>query len=290
MRVWFRDNHFEECETPSLVRTPGQEPYLFPFETVVKDERARETSGYLITSPEYALKKILATGSSRIFEFARVFRNNEPADAMHNPEFTMLEWYRADTDYRGIMDDVENLIYFVFQNLNLKSYNLQLTSPWEHLSVREAFKKYAAIDLDAELGRADFDEWFFKIFLTHIEQKLGRGKPTILYDYPACMAALAIIKKDDPRYAERFEVYINGVEIANAYSELGDPVEQRARFLAEQKVRAELGKPVHALDEELLAALGTGFPKAGGIALGVDRLAMVLLDAKSIREVLYFPW
>lgn len=303
MREWFYAHDFFEVETPSLVRTPGQEPYLYPFETIVRDERGRETSGYLITSPEYALKKLLAAGFSRVFEFSRVFRNNEPADALHNPEFTMLEWYRADTDYRGIMEDVEQLVNFVANQLSVTLTppsplegegkgrgGIDFKPPWERVSVREAFKKYAEVDLDTELGRENFDEWFFKIFLTTIEPKLGLHKPTILYDYPASMAALAVIKKDDPRYAERFEIYMHGIEIANAFTELGDSAQQRRRFIEEQKIRVSLGKPVHPLDEEFLAALGSGFPKAGGIAIGVDRLAMVLLDAKSIREVLYFPW
>lgn len=311
IREWFVKNDFLEVETPTMVRAPGQEPYLNPFEVTVRDERGAETDGYLVTSPEYALKKLLVAGFSKIFELSRSFRNNEPTGGFHNPVFTMLEWYRAGTDYRGIMDDTEKLAQFVQQNLRDAKYPLQqsvdFSIPWERLTVREAFRKYADIDLDSVFeapvfrkllkkrgmlinGNETFDDCYFKVFLTKIEQKLGIGKPTFLYDYPASMAALARIKKDDPRYAERVEVYAAGVELANGYSELCDAKEQRTRFLAEQEIRKQDGKPVLLLDEEFLAALEEGLPECSGIALGVDRLAMVLLDAKSIREVLFFPW
>ncbi len=304
IRTWFRSEGFLEVETPTLVRAPGQEPHLDPFETVVQNERHERRPAFLTTSPEYALKKLLVAGFPKIFELARCYRNGEPRGNLHNPEFTMLEWYRAGTDYRGIMNDAEQLVYFVVNELfaNRRSQIADHTisdkrlaisffaPPWERLSVRESFRKYAAIDLDAELGRADFDTWFFKIFLTHIEPKLGQNKPTILYDYPASMAALARLKADDPCYAERFEVYLRGVELANAFSELGDAAEQRQRFLDEQAVRTRAGKLAHPIDEDFLAALQAGLPECGGIALGVDRLAMILLDAQSIDEVVFFPY
>lgn len=289
VRAWFRAEGFFEVETPALVRAPGQEPNLNPLETIARDERGTEAAAYLITSPEYALKKLLVAGFPKIFELARCFRNNEPAGGLHNPEFTMLEWYRAGADYRGIMEDVERLAYFIAQGLPTTACRLPLTyfePPWERLSVGEAFTRYANADLDSITS----DDAFFKIFLTHIEPKLGQDKPTILYDYPARMAALARIKKDDPRYAERFEVYVKGVEIANAFSELGDATEQRRRFLEEQDIRRRAGTSVHPIDEEFLAALARGLPDSGGIALGLDRLAMILLDAESIREVVFFPY
>lgn len=293
IREWFRREGFLEVQTPSIVRATGQEPYLEPLKTSVRDNRNNETPAYLITSPEYALKKLLVAGFPKIFELARCFRNNEPTGGLHNPEFTMLEWYRAGSDYHGIMEDAERLVSFVAQAIRQKgnkAERLDLTPPWERLSVAEAFKKYANIDLDQELGRENFDEWFFKIFLTHIEPKLGFEKPTILYDYPALMAALAKLKVEDPRYAERFEIYIGGKEIGNAYSELEDPEEHRKRFINEQKMRQNEGKDVNPIDEDFLAALGAGLPKCGGISIGVDRLAMILLDATTIREVLFFPW
>ncbi|MBI4133298.1 EF-P lysine aminoacylase GenX [Candidatus Uhrbacteria bacterium] len=289
IREWFLREGFVEVETPVLVRAPGQEPYLNPLETVVRDERGTEVAAYLITSPEYALKKLLVAGFPKIFELARCFRNGEPRGRLHNPEFTMLEWYRAGTDYRGIMEDCERLVYFIAQQLPITNYQLPVTffaPPWERLSVRDAFNTYADTDLEAVAS----DDEFFKIFLSKVEPHLGRSQPTILYDYPASMAALARIKRDDPRYAERFEVYINGIELANAFSELGDADEQRERFLSEQETRRGAGRPIHPIDEEFLAALKAGLPECGGIALGVDRLAMVLLDAKSIREVVFFPY
>lgn len=293
IREWFRMQEFVEVETPVLTRTPGQEPHLSVFET-----RAQTASGvddaYFITSPEYALKKLLAAGFPKIFELARCFRNNEPTGVLHNPEFTMLEWYRADTDYQGIMNDVEQMVSWIARELwKIKDFDckikVDLTAPWERLSVKDAFACYASVDIEKEFERSDFEDWFFKTFLTRIEQKLGKERPTILYDYPACMAALARLKQDDPRYAERFEVYVNGIELANAFSELTDPDEQRKRFLHEQEQRKADGKPVYPLDESFLSALSE-MPRCGGIALGVDRLAMCLLDAKSIHEVLFFPY
>lgn len=299
IREWFGREGFIEVETPTVVRAPGEEPHLNPFELTVRDERGNETSAYLITSPEYALKKLLAAGFPKIFELARCFRNNEPTGGLHNPEFTMLEWYRAGTDYHGIMEDVEQLVHFIAEQLvNITTTptlpprgrgvgrgGIDFTPPWERLSVREAFKKYAATDL-LTVGA---DDEFFKIFLSKIEKNLGNSKPTILYDYPASMAALARLAPQDVRYAERFEVYIQGIEIANAFSELIDAKEQRKRFLEEKEIRRRAGRPVHPIDEELLAALNA-CPDSAGIALGVDRLAMVLLDVPSIRDVMFFSW
>ncbi|MDP3985417.1 MAG: EF-P lysine aminoacylase EpmA [bacterium] len=319
IRQWFINQGFLEVNTPSLVRAAGQEPYLDPFEVAVRDERGNKTPGFLVTSPEYALKKLLVAGFPKIFSLASAFRNNEPADEFHNPEFTMLEWYRAGSDYRGIMEDTEQLVSSLartFHSTGCKTHRaFNFSAPWERLTVAEAFLRHANIDLDEIIGelsdfagvagrfrdvlqkrgervRGDetFDECFFKIFLTYIEQKLGRGKPTFLYDYPASMASLARLKKEDTRYAERVEVYIEGVELANGFSELCDENEQRSRFLEEQEIRLREGKAVHPIDESFLAALGSGMPESSGIALGVDRLIMLLLDAKSIRDVLFFPW
>lgn len=287
IREWFFREGFDEIETPSLVRFPGQEPYLYPFEVVVKNESDKKSDCCLITSPEYAHKKLLAAGLPKIFEMARCFRNNEPVGGFHNPEFTMLEWYRSDASYEDIMKDVEQLVFFVSERLSITR---DFKPPWERLSVKEAFARYAKIDLENELDRPDFEDWFFKTFLSQIELKLGQGKPTILYDYPACFAALASLKLKDERYAERFEVYVKGVELANAFSELTDATLQKQRFLAEQKIRKDLKKPVYPIDEEFLAALAAGPKTSSGIALGVDRLAMVLLDAKALNEVLFFPY
>jgi len=284
IREWFFEEGFVEVETPAMVRFPGQEPYLNPLQTVVCNERGNKEDVYLITSPEFAHKKLLASGFDKIFELARCFRNYEPRSLLHNPEFTMLEWYRSGVDYEKIMDDVEGLV----SNIALK-LGKNIGKPWERMRVKDAFKKYADINLDNELQRLDFADWFFKVFLTHIEPKLGLIEPVILYDYPASMAALAKIKKDDYRYAERFEVYWKGVELANAFTELTDSKEQRNRFIKEQEEQKKIGKGIRPIDEDFLKALDN-IPNAGGIALGVDRLAMLLLDAKSIDEVIFFPY
>lgn len=294
IREWFRNQGFFEVETPALVRAASQEPYLSPFEIRVRDEQGGEEQAWLITSPEYAMKKLVAAGFPKIFEVARCFRNREPRGSLHNPEFTLLEWYRTETDYRGIMEDTEQMVSWVADGLEKEGFTVQKTvnldPPWERLSVREAFKQYADVELENEFGRKDFEDWFFKTFLTSIEKKLGHDSPTILYDYPASQAALARLKPEDPRYAERFEVYMGGVELANAFSELSDVNEQRNRFVKEQAMRQKMGEPAHPIDEEFIAALEAGLPPCGGIALGVDRLAMSLLDAKSISEVLFFPY
>ena len=247
--------------------------------------------GYLITSPEYSHKKLLAAGFENIFEITRAFRAGEHFGGLHNPEFTMIEWYRTNADYTAIMDDVEKLVQYVAGQISPEQAR-RVEGPWERLTVAEAFQKYTNVNLDEVRD----DTEFFKIFLTHIEPKLGQERPTILYEYPARMAALArIVAK--PRstsglateyIAERFEVYIAGMELGNAFSELNDAQEQRRRFMEEQKLRKELGKEVIPIDEDFLDAIGN-MPPSAGIALGVDRLVMLLTGAKNIEEVLTFP-
>jgi len=281
IREWFFEEGFVEVETPAMVRFPGQEPYLNPLQTVVCNERGNKEDVYLITSPELAHKKLLAAGFDKIFELARCFRNNEPRSLLHNPEFTMLEWYRSRVDYKKIMDDVEGLV----SNIAFK-LGKDIKKPWEQITVKDAFKKYADINLDNELQRPDFDDWFFKVFLTYIEPKLGLIGPVILYDYPASMAALAKIKEEDHRYAERFEAYIDGLELANVYSELTDVAEQKKRLLEEVVEREKIGKDVFEIDEDFMEALENGLPKSAGGALGVDRLVMALLSCQNIVDVI----
>ncbi len=323
IRDFFKKENFLEVETPSLVKLPGMEPHLDPLKVFAPASGGRE-EGYLITSPEYAMKKILAAGFKNIFQICKSFRGGEAADKLHNPEFTILEWYRARADYEDIMYDVENLFKHIAINLNLneranskfkiqnsklqikyQNQKIDLTPPWPRLTVKAAFKKYAKIDLDKALTRESmaqaakekgydvfgddsFDDIFFKIFLSEIEARLGRGKPTILYDWPARMAALARLKKNDPRYAERFEVYIGGLELGNAFSELVDSAEQRGRLVAERNLRKNLGKEIYDIDEDFLRAL-QDVPPSGGIAMGIDRIVMLFTDAKSIDEILFFP-
>lgn len=314
IRDFFALEGFFEIETPLMVRAPGMEPNLSQFKTELLDERGNKQVAYLVTSPEYSCKKMLAAGMEKIFSMGKVFRNEEPysssggAHVVHNPEFTMLEWYRAGTDYIKLMEDTERLVKFCAnavgagsnQELRTKFQN----TPWLRISVKEAFSQIG-LNLDqiltrdtmakaaAERGYAvssndSFDDCFFKIFLTEIEPKLGIDVPTILYDYPIQMASLSRAKPTDPRYAERFEVYAGGMEIANAFSELIDPVEQRKRLEEERELRGTLLKDQPPIDDDFIKAVGEMKPSAG-IALGVDRLVMLLTGATSIEDVILFP-
>ena len=311
---------YEEVETPVMVPAPGMEPHLAPFETAfVPEGGGAPRPRWLITSPEYAMKRLLAEGFERVFQLSRVFRNGE-VSATHNPEFTMLEFYRAGTDYRGIMADLEALVRAAARALapgaaqggaaaqvRRQGRPIDLEGPFERLTVQEAFLRHAGVDLAACDGDADrlrgaaraagrdagpdgepFDDAFFRLMLEAVEPRLGAGRPTWLVDWPASMAALSRVKASDPRWAERFELYAGGLELANGFSELTDPVEQRARLLEEQALRRRLGRPVLPLDEEFLAALGR-MPAAGGVAVGFDRLLMLLTGAPSISDVLLFP-
>ena len=306
---------YEEVETPTLVPAPGMEPHLAPFEAAFHPEQGGGTRRlWLITSPEYAMKRLLAEGFGRIFQLSRVFRDGE-LSATHNPEFTMLEFYRAGTDYRGIMADLERLIEAAARALDpageshveRQGRRLDLAAPFERLTVQEAFARHASVDLAACRGEGDrlraaaraagheagpdgepFEDAFFRLMLTAVEPRLGADRPTFLVDWPASMAALSTLKADDRRWAERFELYAGGLELANGFTELNDPVEQRARLLEEQALRRRLGRPALPLDEPFLAALGR-MPDAGGVAVGFDRLLMLLTGASSIAEVLLFP-
>lgn len=301
IRQFFLDRNFVETDTPELVKLPGMEPYLDVFKTkfhgLPKEGReAFKEDMYLITSPEYALKKLLVGGFEKIFQITKSFRNKETDSNLHNPEFTILEWYRAYASYLEIMDDVEALFKFLGAKF----------PKWDRIKVKDAFKNYAGIGYDdfedTEKFRAivkkkgykvdaatSFDDLFFLVFMNEIEPKLGFDKPVILYEYPASMAALSKKCEDDPKYAERFEVYINGMELCNAFTELNDPKEQELRLQEERKARQKMGKQDYPVDQSFIRALDFGMPPSGGIALGVDRLIMLLTEAKDIKDVLFFP-
>jgi elongation factor P--(R)-beta-lysine ligase len=306
---------YEEVETPTLVPAPGMEPHLDPFETPFLPEGGGAPRPlWLITSPEYAMKRLLADGFERVFQFSRVFRNGE-LSATHNPEFTMLEFYRAGTDYRGIMGDLERLIESAARvlrpggatSVERGGRRIELAASFERITVQEAFERHAGVDLVACEGSADrlraagraagldagpdgepFEDAFFRLMLNAVEPRLGQERPTFLVDWPASMAALSKLKASDPRWAERFELYAGGLELANGFTELSDPVEQRARLVEEQALRRRLGRPPLPLDEPFLAALAR-MPDAGGVAVGFDRLLMLLTGAASIADVLLFP-
>jgi lysyl-tRNA synthetase class 2 len=291
------------------VPSPGLELHLDAFEVGNAPAAAR----YLITSPEYQMKRLLAGGLTRIYSLGKVFRRGE-AGRWHNPEFTMLEWYRAPRpgegpeagSWQAVATDVEALVAGAAQALGGTAAlgELTLAPPWERLTVREAFSRHAGFPVEGDepvpalraAARAaghrvpddgDWSDVFFTVFLDAIEPRLGRDRPVILYDWPRPLAALARQKPGDPRVVERFEVFAGGLELCNAFGELTDPVEQRARLEADLAERRRRGLPAYPVDERFLAALD-GLPACGGVALGVDRLAMLLLQASHIRDVLPF--
>src|SRR5258708_7777589 len=314
---FFAEAGFVEVDTPALQVSPGLEPHLQAFGTVLHDPNdGAARPFYLHTSPEFAMKKLLAGGLPRIWQLSHVFRDGERS-ATHHPEFAMLEWYRAGAGYHQLMADCGALLGRAqdaagVAALTWNGESADARRPWQRLSVAEAFDRHAGIDLlatapdpaqpDAALLAAaaaktgiaahpgdDWETLFFRIFLERIEPRLGIGAPTILYDYPLALAALSRQKPDDPRLCERFELYVCGLELANAFGELTDPAEQRRRFPADQAKKQALYGETYPIDEDFLAALEQGLPDCAGIALGFDRLVMLLTGAKHIDEVLWAP-
>jgi lysyl-tRNA synthetase class 2 len=317
VRDFFDAAGYVEVETPALQGSPGLEPHLEAFATLLRDPRdGGARPRYLHTSPEFAMKKLLAGGMERIWQLAHVYRNGERG-ATHHPEFAMLEWYRVGASYRDLMEECEALVRAAqdaagTDALCWRGHRADARLGWERVSVAEAFARHTGIGLlatapdpekpDAALlaaaaARAGIpphpgDDWetlFFRIFLERIEPHLGIGAPAILYDYPVSMAALSRRKPGDPRLAERFEVYACGLELANAFGELTDPVEQRRRFMADQERKQALYGETYPIDEDFIAALESGLPECAGIALGFDRLVMLATGAAHIEEVLWAP-
>jgi lysyl-tRNA synthetase class 2 len=315
IRSWFEDQSFTEVECGALVASPGNETHLHAFETrlIGSDLKARPL--YLHTSPEFAAKKLLAAGEEKIFEFARVFRNRE-CGRLHAPEFTMLEWYRAHAPYESVIEDSLALLRLAAdaagaEHLRHRDAACDPRAPADRLTVAEAFTHLAGIDLLATLSEdgvgdaaalrsrarrggidvGDDDDWsdmFAKILTLRIEPRLGLERPCILYEYPLCEAALARVSPRDARVAERFELYVCGVELANGFGELTDPLQQRARFEAEMAKKESVYGLRYPLDEELLAALQQ-MPPSSGVALGFDRLVMLATGAPNIDAVLWTP-
>ncbi len=317
VREFFAARDFVEVDTPALQPSPGLEPHLKAFATRLHDPRNGRTSPrYLHTSPEFAMKKLLVAGMPRIWQLGHVFRDGERS-AAHHPEFSMLEWYRAGASWRELIPDCMGLLRACQDAagaaaLSWRGQTADPWQPWHEISVAEAFREHCGIDLLATASdplRPDADrlalaarrvgiephpgdDWealYFRIFLERIEPRLGLGAPTILYDYPLSMAALARRNPDDPCVAERFELFVCGLELANGFGELTDADEQRARFLAEQARKQALYGETYPIDEDFLAALEYGMPPAAGIALGFDRLAMLATGAADIEDVLWAP-
>jgi elongation factor P--(R)-beta-lysine ligase len=313
-RAWFGARDFVEAETAILQVSPGNEAHLHAFATELIDQDGARSPLYLHTSPEFAAKKLLAAGEPRLFTFARVFRNRERT-ALHHPEFTMLEWYRANEPYGVLIEDCAALLAVAAEAAGTRSFGFRGVSadPFaapERLTIAEAFARYAGIDLLATLDgietdvaalaaaaqrqgirAAADDTWtdiFSRVLLERIEPNLGMGRATVLDEYPTCEAALARPTARDPRVAERFELYVCGVEIANAFGELTDPAEQRRRFETEMAEKQRVHGERYPVDEDFLSALGS-MPPASGIALGFDRLVMLATGAQRIEQVLWTP-
>ncbi|MBW2477680.1 MAG: EF-P lysine aminoacylase GenX [Deltaproteobacteria bacterium] len=276
VRAFFIGRDFLEIETPSRIPANVPEAQIEPIES---------SGWWLQTSPEVAMKRLLAAGFPNMFQVCRVWRHGERG-RYHLPEFTLLEWYRANADYRDLMIDCTECIQDLVPSGRLawQGHNLNLEEPWEILTVCEAFDRYASISLSESLSRNCFDD----ILVEEIEPFLGSQTPTFLIDYPLRYAALARTKKDDPQFAERFELYMFGVEIANAFSELTDADEQKTRFEQEQTLQKLAGKGPFPKPEKFLSELGN-MPHAAGIALGLDRLVMLMTDSRDIAEVVAFP-
>lgn len=291
VRRFFEQRDFLEVETPLLIPAPAPEPHLLP-----------QPAGrwFLQTSPELCMKRLLARGHDKIFQICKCFRRQERG-RRHVPEFTMLEWYRAGADYRALMDDCEQLLTEVAAEPAVAPETLpenpsvtltlpgkpgrrvSLALPWERLTVAEAFRRYTELEVDQALRRDLFEQ----LLVEKIEPHLGCARPTFLYDYPAPLAALARTKPGQPELAERFEFYVAGIELANGFSELIDPMEQRRRFEVDRRLIRAAGRRPPPMPEPFLAELDA-MPQAAGIALGLDRLVMIMLGEENIDQVLAF--
>ena len=314
LRAWFEKSGFTEVETATLQVSPGNETHLHAFGTELIGPGGERRALYLRTSPEFAAKKLLAAGEPRIFEFARAFRNRERG-ALHHPEFTMLEWYRANEPYETLMDDCAALLAQAARAAGTKAFTFRgktidpFAAP-ERVTVAQAFERHAGIDLLATVAGgegeraalataavkagvriADDDTWgdiFSRVLAERIDPHLGVGRATILYEYPLPLAALARAKDGSDKVAERFELYACGVELANAFGELTDVAEQRKRFEAAMDEKQRIHGERYSIDEDFLAALGE-MPQASGIALGFDRLVMLASGAQNIEQVIWTP-
>jgi lysyl-tRNA synthetase class 2 len=313
VRAWFDEQGFAEIETAILQVSPGNETHLHAPRTELTGGSGAHAVRYLRTSPEFACKKLLAAGEAKIFELARVFRDRERGD-LHLPEFTMLEWYRANTGYDAVMADSIVIIAHAAQATGIGQFSFRgkIADPFaepELLTVAAAFERFAGIDLlatvadgegdrdalaaaaEAKVRVSDDDTWsdiFSKVLVEHVEPKLGQGRLTVLFEYPVPEAALARAKPSDPRVAERFEIYACGVELANGFGELTDAGEQRRRFTQAMDEKQRRYGERYPLDEDFLDAVAQ-MPQASGVALGFDRLVMLASGALRVDQVVWTP-
>jgi lysyl-tRNA synthetase class 2 len=278
VRRFFLEHAYLEVETPLRL------PCLIP-EAYIEPEQA--SGWYLQTSPEICMKRLLCAGLPRLFQICKCFRRHERG-ARHLPEFTMLEWYRVEADYTDLMAECEALFAFLAAELQQQEAvvgegRVGLAAPWERITVAESFQRFSPISLAEAMARGIYDE----TFIQHVEPRLGWEHPCLLHDYPAAMGALARLRPDNPGVAERFELYVGGLELANAFSELTDADEQRARLLTDQDLIRAQGREPGPMPERFLADLAS-MPQAAGIALGLDRLVMLFTGARSIDQVVTF--
>ncbi len=279
IRRFFIENDYLEVETPHIIPAPPPETHI---------DAVNAGSGYLHTSPEVCMKRLLAAGFPNLFQISKCFRADERG-TFHLPEFTLLEWYRTGIEYNTLMDECRELILWIADKLGLggtiryQGREIDLKGPWSRISIQEAFDRYASVSLETAMKKEHFDE----IMVLEIEPQLISEGPTFLYDYPAELAALARLKADNPEFAERFELYIGGLELANGFSELTDAREQRARFEKEHQKRFDLGKECYPMPENFLNSLEY-MPEAAGVAVGMDRLAMIFADRPLIDDVVTF--
>ncbi|MBK7582840.1 MAG: EF-P lysine aminoacylase GenX [Myxococcales bacterium] len=286
IRAYFAEQAFIEVDTPQRVGTPGLDFHI---------DALRAEAGFLVTSPEFQLKRLLVGGVPRVYQLAHCFRADE-SGPLHEPEFAMLEWYRAFSGQEAVMADTEAIVSRVVERvagkLTLKrpdGTRLELRPPFRRSTVREAFKRHAGVADAVDLAESD-EARFFELLVERVEPALARARrPVFLCDYPATQASLARRSPEDPRVAERFELYAGGIELCNGFGELTDPKEQRRRFVAERRARKLAGRPAYRVDARFLSALDAGMPPSGGNALGVDRLVALALGSADIGAVMPFP-
>lgn len=280
IRTFFRDEGFTEVDTPILVPEVAPEEHISPFSV---------SGWYLSTSPEIHMKRLLAAGQGNIFQMCHCFRQSEKGE-LHNPEFTMLEWYRVEADYQDIIDDTERLVLAVARDLGegssvkYRGDEISLVSPWPRTTVRESFRLWAGWDPALQPDPVRFDV----NLVEKVMPRFAKDRPTVLMDYPAAHASMARLKSADPTVAERAEVFVGGLELANAYTELTDAAELLQRFHLENQRLEAAGRPQIPVPRRFLAAMER-LPASAGIALGVDRLTMLFCDARSIEDVVAFP-
>jgi len=279
VRGFFHGLDFFEVETP--IRLPACLPEAHI-------ELQESGDWFLQASPELCMKRLLASGAEAIFQICPCFRKHERGQR-HLPEMTLLEWYRTAANYHSLMDDCEAMLTLVARQcqtggpLNSQGQRMDLSAPWPRLSLKEAFARHASVDLQTAMLEDRFEE----ILTAEVEPCLGLDQPIFLYEYPASMASLARLRADQPQLAERFELYVNGIELANGFSELNDPDEQRQRFDEERRLITSMGRQVGPMPEPFLADLRQ-MPEAAGIAMGLDRLVMLFTGSNSIEQVVSF--